>query len=203
MRYFLFILLILFQGCGGSGGGSSNSETNTSSEKNITDEVNETNLSLTDLNISEKNNNSNDEIQVEDINKSHSIKIKVIDGYIRDATVFLDLNGNLKFDNQTDILANFDDKENLYIIPEFQPEPLRNYFLVSQNGIDSFNSKEFNQTLFLIVDKPLIEKDTPFIISPLNSLISSYALTNENSNFQKAENKVKHLFNLKQKIFFI
>ena len=202
MRYFLFILLILFQGCGGSGGGSSNSETNTSSEKNITDEVNETNLSLTDLNISEENNNSNDEIQVEDINKSHSIKIKVIDGYIRDATVFLDLNGNLKFDNQTDILANFDDKENLYIIPEFQPEPLRNYFLVSQNGIDSFNSKEFNQTLFLIVDKPLIEKDTPFIISPLNNLISSYALTNENSNFQKAENKVKHLFNLEAEDLF-
>ena len=54
MRYFVFILLILFQGCGGSGGGSSNSEANTSSEKNITDEVNETNLSLTDLNLTEK-----------------------------------------------------------------------------------------------------------------------------------------------------
>ena len=137
------------------------------------------------------NNAQNDEVNNKE---SKNITGKVIDGYIQDAKVFVDLNENMKFDEGEP--SAITDENGSYTIEDFKMDPKKDYQIISIDGTDVNTNEEFNKTLVSIVNQDTLKEDKPLVVSPTTTLVASEYLKNPKAGLSKAEKTVKEALNI-------
>ena len=166
-----FSLLIFLTACGGGGGGggdNSNSSTSYEHTDNQNNQDNNQNQEHTD----NQNNQDDNQTQQQTNNqntqtKTITISGKAIDGYIKNATVCLDLNENDSCDNDEPTTTTNDSGEY-----SFETKPNLGYVpVVIIGGVDSATNENFEGILKEITnikDKPI----SSIYITPLTTLSS-------------------------------
>jgi len=131
-------------------------------------------------------NTQNDEVNNKE---SKNITGKVIDGYIQDAKVFVDLNENMKFDEDEPSAITDENGSYTITIEDFKMD--QDYQIISIGGTDVNTNEEFNKTLVSIVNKDTLKEDKPLVVSPTTTLVASEYLKNPKAGLSEAEKTVK------------
>ena len=194
---FLFVLSVALSGCGGGGGSSamtdqasssggygstgdsSSSSTSTSSSSSTTSSTSSTDTSSSSQDDSSQDDDSTttssgdtdttDTSDDTDTTSSTQINGHVIDGYIKDATVFLDLDGDLLAGQDEPTTTSAEDGSFSLTISDPATETLT---IVSLGGTDVATSKTLDDAMTLIANIPATQ--TELVITPLSTL-SYYA----------------------------
>lgn len=147
------LVIFLLIGCGGGGGSSSpaTNETNSNPTNSTPTITNETNS-----------------------NPTQTIEGKIIDGYIKNATVFIDTNNNSILDNSE--LQTFSDENGNYKFSATLSNLPSHFNIVSYGGIDTTTLKVFESVLKKVVQKDNISKEEH--LTPVTTLTSQVVGTN-------------------------
>ena len=116
------------------------------------------------------NNAQNDEVNNKE---SKNITGKVIDGYIQDAKVFVDLDGDMKFDEDEPFAITDETGSYTITIEDFKMDPEKDYQIISIGGTDVNTGEEFNKTLASIVNQDTLKEDKPLVVSPTTTLVAT------------------------------
>ena len=194
---FLFVLSVALSGCGGGGGSSamtdqasssggygstgdsSSNSTSTSSSSSTTSSTSSTDTSSSSQDDSSQDDNSTstssggtdttDSSDDTDSTSSTQIIGHVIDGYIKDAIVFVDLDGDLLAGQDEPTTTSAEDGSFSLTISDPATETLT---IVSLGGTDVATSKALDDAMTLIANIPATQ--TELVITPLSTL-SYYA----------------------------
>jgi len=128
--------------------------------------------------------NSKDTVQIE-------INGKVIDGYISDAKVYIDLNNNKRFDSGEPQTTS-DEKGNYSFDTEIE---VGEYRIIAEGGFDTTSQKNFEGTLTTFVDTENI--DGNLIITPVSTLVAEKYFKDTSKSFNNVKNEVVKSLNLK------
>jgi hypothetical protein len=126
-----------------------------------------------------------------------SLSGKVIDGYIENASVFVDLNGNLQLDGdepQTSTDSNGSFSFNGVEVPA------GSYRVIATGGTDTLTGSLFEESLFSVVE--INEEGTElggYVVSPISTLITESYFT-ENISLESAEEKISTILEINQSV---
>ena len=191
---FLFAVSVALTGCGGGGGGSSamtnqatssggygstgdssSSSTSTASSSSTSSSTSSTDTSSSSQDDSSQDDdsastsagdtNTTDSSEDSDSTSSTQINGHVIDGYIKDATVFLDLDGDLLAGQDEPTTTSAEDGSFSLTVPDNDAE---NLTIVSLGGTDVATSRALGDEMTLIASIPATQ--TQLVITPLSTL---------------------------------
>ena len=194
---FLFVLSVALSGCGGGGGSSamtdqasssggygstgdsSSNSTSTSSSSSTTSSTSSTDTSSSSQDDSSQDDDSTttssgdtdttDTSDDTDTTSSTQINGHVIDGYIKDAIVFVDFDGDLLAGQDEPTTTSAEDGSFSLTISDPATETLT---VISLGGTDVATSKTLDDAMTLIANIPATQ--TELVITPLSTL-SYYA----------------------------
>ena len=195
---FLFAVSIALTGCGGGGGGSSamtnqatsgggygstgdssSSSTSTAATSTTSSSSSSTDTSSTSSDDSSQDDdsastssgdtNTTDSSDDTDTTSSTQINGHVIDGYIRDATVFLDIDGDLLAGQDEPTTTSAEDGSFSLTVSDTDAA---SFTIVSLGGTDVATSRALGDAMTLIASIPATQ--TQLVVTPLSTL-SFYA----------------------------
>lgn len=117
---------------------------------------------------------------------------KVIDGYISNADVFIDLNNNGVMDG--DEPSTTSDENGSYSFDEEIKSG--NYKVIAQNGTDEFTGKLFTGKLIAVLETDDIIDSENIIVSPISTLVAEKYFENSAISLEEAKKDISDSLNI-------
>ena len=123
----------------------------------------------------------------------------VVDSYIKEASVCLDLNSD---GSCSDELTTQTDANGKFSFTDITPNESSLIVIVSSGGVDTSTEKEFDGELKRVLDLSLTSEENDFIVSPFTDLVTYSFLdsqTKDKDSLSDAKSKVSDIFGITNK----
>jgi len=121
--------------------------------------------------------------------EDNNISGVLVDGYISDATICIDLNANGICDSNDSITKS--DTNGLFSINNLSLDPDTIFSIIAYGGVDNATQKEFTGVLKTTIDSSKLESD--ITISPITDIITTTFLNSDNNTSLNLQN-IKQIF---------
>jgi len=138
------------------------------------------------------NNSEDDNTILEEVVTVNTISGVIIDGYIANASVCLDINNNDNCDS--DEPTTITNNQGVYSldIKNISEEAKKTVKVIAMGGIDTFSNKPFNN----ILKSNLITQETNINLNGVTTFIAEYS---SNANYEENKRKISNLLNINEK----